>query len=140
MFSIYAVVSNVRGDSCEGDSKCDDSLFVRVAIANKIYDENSINIQNYLLATFILTFLFMLQYLIYIMRKNERKSDELINSPSDYSILVSQLPEGTTDRDLLKMVVEERPFLTDDNRKLTDNLSVRDIIMSYQTADYIETI
>jgi hypothetical protein len=66
------------------------------------------------------------------MRKKERSTDDQIDSPSDYSILISQLPEGSTERDIVKMIEEERKFIDKDVRMKTDNLSVRDIVMSYE--------
>lgn len=66
------------------------------------------------------------------MRKKERSTDDQIDSPSDYSILISQLPEGSTERDIVKMIEEERKFIDKDVRMKTDNLSVKDIVMSYE--------
>lgn len=104
VFSVYALVSNLTGDSCSNGANCEDSIFLRLSIANKITDTKSLTIQNYLLAAFLFLYVLFIQYLTYFMRLKERKSDEQIDSPSDYSIMVSELPEGTTERDLLRMV------------------------------------
>ena len=60
---------------------------------------------------FIILFFFILQWLIYTMRKGDHKNDQLINSPSDYALLVSQLPKGVVERDILDMVHEERHYI-----------------------------
>jgi hypothetical protein len=112
-FSLYAMITNFQGKSCDQSTGCDSSIFVKLSIANKILNSSSINIQNYLLMAFILLFMFIFQFMIFVMRKADKKSDELINSPSDYSLLVSQLPRGSTERDILEMVHEERHYIDD---------------------------
>jgi hypothetical protein len=103
-FSIFAVVTNLRGDSCDIASNCQTSIFVRLSIANKIYDSYDINIQNYLLVGFIGQLILWMQLMLYMIRRTDQRSDELINSPSDYSLMISQLPEGWTVNDVLEMI------------------------------------
>lgn len=132
LYGIYALVSNLTGSGCDISTTCQNSIFVDLSIANKIYDAKSLSIQNYLLTGFIFLYILFIQYLTYFMRKKERSTDDQIDSPSDYSILISQLPEGSTERDIVKMIEEERKFIDKDVRMKTDNLSVRDIVMSYE--------
>lgn len=130
VFGVYALYSNIQGKSCDIHGQCDGTIFENLSIANKIDDESSINIQNYLLAAFIFLFLLVFHFLIFTMRKADKKTDALINSPSDYSLLVSQLPPGTTERDLLDMVHEERHYIDDETRHNTSNLSIKEVLMS----------
>ena len=74
LFSIFALVSNDKGNNCV-NSACSDSIFVRLSIANKIFDERSINAQNYLLVVFLVFYIFFLQYLIYMARKTDQRCD-----------------------------------------------------------------
>ena len=104
--SIYAMVTNLQGQSCNPATGCDNSIFLRLSIANKIQNDTTITIQNYLLMTFIILFLLFMQFLIYSIRKGDQKSDDQINSPSDYSLLISQLPDGVAEKDILEMVHE----------------------------------
>ena len=111
LFSIYAMVSNLQGKSCLPENGCDDSVFLRMSIANKIQDQSSITVQNYLLMTFIILFIFIIQFMIYTIRKGDQRSDAEINSPSDYSLLITQLPEGVAEKDILEMIHEERHYI-----------------------------
>ena len=80
LFSIFALVTNMAADNCSSTQSnssqvCSTSIFVRLSIANKIFDERSINIQNYLLVVFLLFYIAFLQLLIYATRRTDQRSD-----------------------------------------------------------------
>ena len=108
VFGIYAIISNFNGESCSRAPSCDESVFVKLSLSNKIFDSRSVDIQNYLLMGFVIVYIFFLQFLIYSVRKTTKTSDELINSPSDYALMVSQLPEGWKIGDVLDIVKQQR--------------------------------
>ena len=80
LFSVFALVTNIAADNCSATQSnssqvCSTSIFVRLSIANKIFDERSINIQNYLLVVFLLFYIAFLQLLIYTTRRTDQRSD-----------------------------------------------------------------
>jgi Ca2+/Na+ antiporter len=75
VFCIYGLISNIRGDTCSLSADCIVSLFVRMSLANKIFDAASINIQNFLLVVFIFLYIPFLQLLIYLVRKTDQRAD-----------------------------------------------------------------
>lgn len=105
VFSIYAIITNFKGNSCVVDKLCEDDTFDKLSLSNKIHDNQSIMIQTYLISGFLLLYLFLTQYLIYRIRKNNKICDEIINSPSDYSIIIKNLPEIVDEKDIERLVV-----------------------------------
>lgn len=94
-------LSNILEDSCdEGSLSCNNDLITRLSISNKLLAADSISVQVYL--TFLMTGVWVIinQYIIYRLRKTEFECDFYIQSPSDYAILVSSLPESTTEFDI----------------------------------------
>lgn len=71
LYGIYALASNLAGSGCEKRGACQNSSFVILSVANKIYDARSLSIQNYLLTGFIFLYIIFIQYLTYFMRKEE---------------------------------------------------------------------
>ncbi len=51
-------------------------------------------IQFFLIAAFLLLYFILTQFLIYRIRKRNKVCDEIINSPSDYSLIIQKLPEN----------------------------------------------
>jgi hypothetical protein len=49
----------------------------------------------------------------YAARKVERQCDEVINSPSDYAVILRRLPPGTTENDVMEMLEQRRRGLTE---------------------------
>lgn len=99
-FFIYAITTNVLGNNCSIDSKCISGIFNKISISNKLNDDSSINIQTYLVSLFLLLYIVFSQYLIYRIRFRNDACDEIINSPSDYSIIIKKLPEDVLENDI----------------------------------------
>lgn len=92
VFSIYALISNILGNSCKDISGCILSVWNKIAISNNIYNEQSLFIQAILILCFVVLYNIVNQYFIYRVRKINFICDELIISPSDYSIILKNLP------------------------------------------------
>ena len=92
VFSIYALISNILGNSCKDISGCILSVWNKIAISNNIYNEQSLFIQAILILCFVILYNIVNQYFIYRVRKINFICDELIISPSDYSIILKNLP------------------------------------------------
>jgi hypothetical protein len=61
-------------------------------------------IQTYLVAAFLLIYILFSQYMIFRIRMRNEKCDELINSPSDYSIIIKNLPEHVQQHQIEAMI------------------------------------
>ena len=62
----------------------------------------------------------------------------MVDSPSDYAIILRRLPPLTTEQDIKDMIQEQRGYLDEEQKQRTDNLRVVKIIMSYDMDEYIE--
>lgn len=76
VFAIYATISNWLGTSCTEDvDKCIADIFNKLSLSNKITDNESVMVQTYLIAGFLLIFLFLIQLMLYRVRKNNEICD-----------------------------------------------------------------
>lgn len=92
VFSIYAIISNILGDSCKNIANCTLIFFNKITISNNIFNDNSLLIQAILILSFVAFYNILNQFFIYRVRKINFTCDELIISPSDYSIIIKNLP------------------------------------------------
>ena len=81
---------------------------------------------------FILVYIVFLQFLIYQVRRINQRSDELINSPSDYSLMISELPEGWSVPDIVGLIDGQRVALDAETRRKTNNLAIKDMIFAFK--------
>lgn len=79
-----------------------------------------------------------LQYMLKRVRETNERCDELINTPSDYSIIIKDLPEVVTIRDISDLIEEHRKFLDQDILRATHNLAVRKIIIARSLREYLK--
>ena len=99
VFSSYALYSNAKGNDCDcGDSYS--SRVTKLSITNKLNDSKAIGMQTALCAVFMICYFIFSQWLIFRIRKKNAECDEIIDSPSDYSLLISHLPPDTTEEEL----------------------------------------
>jgi hypothetical protein len=99
VFSSYALYSNAKGNDCDcGDSYS--SRVTKLSITNKLNDSKAIGMQTALCAVFMICYFIFNQWLIFRIRKKNAECDEIIDSPSDYSLLISHLPPDTTEEEL----------------------------------------
>lgn len=61
-------------------------------------------IQTYLVAGYLIIYLIFSQHMIFRVRQRNDKCDEIINSPSDYSIIIKNLPEYVEEKHIQEMV------------------------------------
>jgi hypothetical protein len=82
------------------------------------------------LALIVLTICFF-QVLRLNGRKLGKQCDEVIDSPSDYAVILRRLPAGTTEQDVMAMVEERRKSLQPEEVMQTDNLKVVKVVLSF---------
>jgi hypothetical protein len=108
IFFFYSLLTNLFGNSCEFNTKCIQDVFNELSISNKINDNQSLMVQTYLVAAYILIYIVFSQYMIFRVRQRNDKCDEIINSPSDYSIIIKNLPEYVEKKDIEEMISLKR--------------------------------
>lgn len=117
IFAAFAIYSNVVGDFCSMEGMCSTGFldFIdKVSIYNKSTSLLFLSIQNYTLLAFSLLSIFIMHYFRYKFRIIEDECDDMINTPSDYAVILRRLPEDTSKEDLEKMVEERRGTLTEE--------------------------
>lgn len=67
-----------------------------------------LSIQNYIVLTFVVVNIFLFHFFRYNFRKIEEECDDIVNSPSDYAVILRRLPEQITKEDLELMVEKRR--------------------------------
>lgn len=96
------------------------------------------SIQNYILLAFVVICIGIFQFFRYRFRKIVEEIDQYSVSPGDYSIIIKRLPEDTEEKDIYDMIEQRRGFLDEEERKLTNNLKVEKVIMSYDLTEWNE--
>ena len=104
IFSIFALVTNAIGGDCSNLPDCKGNLFNTLSIVNKINKDDYLSVQNYVLLAFIMVHIFVMQYVRYRARKVEEECDEMVDTPSDYTIILRRLPPLTTKKDIEDMI------------------------------------
>ena len=116
IFCLFGLISNITGDDCKDLPKCQNTFFNKLSIVNKIKEESTLSVQNYVLVAFVFLFFFIVQFLRYNFRKLEMFCDQLVNSPSDYSIIIRRLPPLTRKQDIEAAIDEMRAQLTEEEK------------------------
>lgn len=65
-----------------------------------------------------------MQFVRRAARVLEAECDRLVDSPSDYSMIIRGLPEGYEERDIMDMIEKRRKFLTASELQETQGLAV----------------
>ena len=104
MFCIFALYSNIVSGYCEPNDRCSNNAFDTLAIINKINADNYLSIQNYMLLAFVVLCFFIFQCFRYNFRSVEDECDDIVDSPSDYAMILRRLPADTTTADIEQMI------------------------------------
>lgn len=112
VFSGFAVYSNVAASECSTNTECVADAFNPLSIVNKESDTHALSIQSYLAVAYVALAVLFFQYFRTRARQLRRECDEIVDSPSDYAIILRRLPAGVTEADLLDMVERRRKDLS----------------------------
>lgn len=112
LFSIFAAYTNYITNDCTKLKVCSDNIMNLLALINKRSSETYFQLQAWIELGCILGVILFLQWTRYGGRKLERKCDEIIDSPSDYAVILKRLPPGTSEKDIEEMVQQKRNALT----------------------------
>ena len=125
----------MQGDNCKGE--CDSFANV-VSLFNIRNNTTGVIIQEYLLLGLIVVTIVALVVSRCYMYSFQKYIDTFLVTPSDYSLIVRDIPDSATKEDLEEMVDEMRPFLSEEEKQQTDNLSVVRILMINDVTEYLK--
>lgn len=108
IFSAFAVYSNLVSSDCETKYDCLSDSFNTLSIINKESNSTYLSIQSYLAVGYVLVAILYLHYLRYRARQMEQECDEIVNSPSDYAIILRKLPKDTSEADIVELIERRR--------------------------------
>lgn len=103
--TIHAFLSNLFSNSCSASGEtCGQDFLSLLSISNKLYDEVNLEAQHTLVFVMTAFWPIINQMIIYRFRKTEFRSDFNMQTPSDYAILIENLPPQTNTQDILALV------------------------------------
>lgn len=97
VFMGFALFSNITTNDCTSLSSCNSSIFNYISLINKRSSSFYLSIQCYLELLFIIVVILFLQWLRLKGRELKKECDEVIDSPSDYAVILRRLPPKTTE-------------------------------------------
>jgi phosphotransferase system glucose/maltose/N-acetylglucosamine-specific IIC component len=112
LFMGFAIISNATSNDCGTISSCIPDAFNTISLINKKSNRNFLEIQSYLGLAFVLICIFFFHFFRFQARKLQRECDEVINSPSDYAIILRRLPADITEEDIEEVIKLRRASLT----------------------------
>jgi hypothetical protein len=68
IFALFALITNLLGNSCKLSGKCAISFLNRISIANKIDDELSLIAQSFLISAYLILYAVIAQFFIWRIR------------------------------------------------------------------------
>lgn len=93
--------------------------------------------QSYLAVAYVVVAVLFFHYFRTKARQLKQECDEIVDSPSDYAIILRRLPANVSERDILAFVEQRRTGLTEEQLKNTENLRVAKVVLSYSLRDYV---
>jgi hypothetical protein len=75
-----------------------------MALVNKKYQISYLSIQSYLSLAFVIFIILLFHYFRYRARKLKGECDEVMDTPSDYAIILRRLPPNTTEKDIMHLI------------------------------------
>lgn len=111
LFMTFSIYSNITSADCEVFSKCLPDIFNILALVNKGSRILYLTIQSYLSLLFVIISIVFFHYFRFKARELEQQCDEVIDSPSDYAIILRRLPLEITEQDIVKFVEDRKQGL-----------------------------
>jgi hypothetical protein len=100
IFSAFALYSNIMSNDCLQNDKCSLDSFNTLSIVNKENNQDFLSIQAYLSLLYVVLSVAFFQVLRLQARRLEQECDEIVSSPSDYAIVLRQLPKNIIEDDI----------------------------------------
>jgi len=101
----YAFLSNIFSDSCQKVVlKCNNDFYSLLSISNKLFDDVDLTVQIYLILVMTVFWILFVHIFIYRIRKIYYEHDVNLSTPSDYAIIIENLPDFVTTNDILEFI------------------------------------
>jgi hypothetical protein len=96
LFMGFAIFSNVTSNDCGTISSCLPDVFNTLSLINKKSKSGYMEVQSYLGLLFVVACILLFHYFRLKARKLIQECDEVVDSPSDYAIILRRLPKNIT--------------------------------------------
>jgi hypothetical protein len=114
IFAIFGIYSNVASSSCQTNPQCVRDAFNLLSIINKRGETRLLSIQSYLGMAYVFAAVIYLHYFRLKARQLEQECDEIVDSPSDYAIVLRRLPSDVALDDIIGLVEQQRKLLNEE--------------------------
>lgn len=138
IFTSFAVYSNYITNDCKTLQVCAGDVFSLMSLINKRSSSIYMSVQGYLELAFILLVICFFQLIRAMGRKLKQQCDEVVDSPSDYAVILRRLPPNITENDVMAMLEERRKSLTPEQAAQTENLKVVKVVLSYSLRESLD--
>ena len=101
VFVGFSIISNILSSDCQAANSCIADTFTLLSIINKQSNTFYLSIQSYVSLGFVVVTILFFHLFRYKSRKLEERCDKIINSPSDYAIILRRLPPNNAESDIL---------------------------------------
>jgi hypothetical protein len=92
IFSAFCLYSNITSTDCSESGSCISDGFNVLSIVNKKSNSSYLSIQSYLALLYVVVAILFFHYIRRKARMLEQECDEIVDSPSDYAIILRRLP------------------------------------------------
>jgi hypothetical protein len=130
-FMGFAIYSNAASNDCGTISSCIPDLFNTLSLINKRSKSGYLEVQTYLGLVFVIVCILCFQYFRYKARQLMQECDEVVDSPSDYAIILRRLPKDVTEAEIQQLVEEKKAGLTPEELDSANQLKINKIVLSY---------
>lgn len=104
IFVGFSMFSNITSTDCQSTNACITDAFTLLSIINKQSNTTYLSIQSYISLGFVVVTILFFHFFRYKSRQLQEQCDEIINSPSDYAIILRKLPPSITENDVIEAV------------------------------------
>lgn len=141
---IYNIISNyVQGDSCKNtDSTCSISNINLISLSNKYTNHELYITQSWVNFGCALVIMIAMHIFRRIQRLTNRECDRGLLSPSDYSLMISQLPlnEDYSEQDIKQILEDFWNKIPKSQEEEKKGFPFKKIVLSYNIGEYVELI
>ena len=139
---IYNIISNYYQSDCQNnDETCSRTNINLISLSNKYTDHRQYIIQSWVNFGSAVAIMISMHFFRRMQRLTNKECDRGLLSPSDFSIMISQLPANKYTEEDVKKILEDFwkkiPKSQDE-----DNLGLpfKKIVLSYNIGEYVELI
>lgn len=142
---IYNIIANYsQGKNCDDQNvtfTCTRSNINLISLANKFKDHSLYEIQSWVNFGCAVAIVISLHVFRRIQRSTTLECDRGLLSPSDYSLMISQIPSNDyTEEEIKELLLDFWQKIPKSEEELKKGFPVKKIVFSYNIGNYIELI